>query len=464
MASYRSLVPGGFYSPDPNDKKVPVSIRFNNPGAVNGASWERTYPGYCGEIETTPGNRSTIFETPEQGIAVYWDLLRRYRASGVTTVGGIINRYGGGQDYSAYVKQVMTWTGLTPETEIKLYGDDALLLNFAKGMFRYECGRIPPWKDEQIIFGFGYGRTQFSGAAPTVTPAAPPPPTPVAPQPVPPIEPALIRFLRAIIEAIFGKVKRPAPEPLAPIRILKKGMSGNDVLALQRRLVEIGYTDLVTDGKFADVMDTAIRSFQTARNLDPDGEVGPATLSELLSPDAHRVRPPLMPPPVTKVGVGPPWYVEGCKWIGFHEIGDNHGIEKFIANAKCGNLGDAWCAIWINSDLETTGIPGTKSAAARSFEKHPGFVKLKEPCLGCITTMWRISPENGSGHVFLYDGENSKGVRGIAGNENDEVKRSFHERSRITGYWWPKSVPLPSVMGAIAVADAPAAAPATSET
>ena len=96
---YRSLVPGGFYSSAPLDRTVPVSIRCNNPGAINGAAWEKKYPGYVDTVETTPGNRTTIFEAPEYGVAVWWELLRRYAVTGATTVGDIIHKYGGGLSF-----------------------------------------------------------------------------------------------------------------------------------------------------------------------------------------------------------------------------------------------------------------------------------------------------------------------------------------------------------------------------
>jgi len=157
MPNYRSLV-GGFFSSNPMDRSSgPVSIRMNNPGAVNGAAWARVYPGYVSEIETTPGNRSTVFETPEQGIAVWWDLLRRYRAKGVATVDGIVTRYGGGQDYSAYLKFVLARTGFSRATVIDL-NDDAQLLKLGRAMFRYEAGREIPWSDAQILSGFKCGR------------------------------------------------------------------------------------------------------------------------------------------------------------------------------------------------------------------------------------------------------------------------------------------------------------------
>jgi uncharacterized protein (TIGR02594 family) len=155
--NYRSLVPGGFFSSTPFDRTIPVSIRCNNPGAINGASWETHYPGYVDTVETTPGNKTTIFEAPEYGVAVWWELLRQYAAHGVTTVGGIINRYGGGQDYSNYISFVEQKTGFDQGHRIPL-DDDATLLAFGKAMFQYEAGRPTPLNDNQIVFGFQVAR------------------------------------------------------------------------------------------------------------------------------------------------------------------------------------------------------------------------------------------------------------------------------------------------------------------
>src|SRR5262249_52517827 len=154
---YHSLVKGGFYSSTPFDKSMRVSIRCNNPGAINGGPWEKTYPGYVSTVETTPGNKTTIFEAPEYGVAVWWELLRLYARKGVTTVGGIINKYGGGQDYSHYIRFVTKQTGFAAGKKVPL-DDDAVLLKFAKAMFRYEAGRPTPLRDEQILYGFRLGR------------------------------------------------------------------------------------------------------------------------------------------------------------------------------------------------------------------------------------------------------------------------------------------------------------------
>lgn len=169
MTNYRSLI-GGFFSSTPFDKNVgpknpsgtcPVSVRMNNPGALNdmgpsGAiKWVQALPGYVGGRLTTPGNRTAIFETPEHGVAAWFELMRRYRASKFTTVGGIINHYGGGQNYSSYIKSVTDWTGFRPDKEVVLNTADKDLLTFAKAMFRLESGMNPiPWTDAQILFGF----------------------------------------------------------------------------------------------------------------------------------------------------------------------------------------------------------------------------------------------------------------------------------------------------------------------
>ncbi|MDI4231494.1 hypothetical protein OZ411_01530 [Bradyrhizobium sp. Arg237L] len=156
--NYRSLVPDGFFSSNPFDRTKPVPIRCNNPGAINGATWEERSPGYVDTVETTPGNKTTIFEAPEYGVAVWWELLRRYAASGVTTVGGIINRYGGGQDYSNYIRFVERKTGFEEGHKIPL-DDDATLLAFGKAMFQYEAGRPTPLNDDQIVYGLRLART-----------------------------------------------------------------------------------------------------------------------------------------------------------------------------------------------------------------------------------------------------------------------------------------------------------------
>lgn len=168
---YRSLVPGGFFSDTTNANYKP-SIRFNNPGAINGnAAWVKAYPGFVKTVVIGGGNPIAVFETPEQGVALWWQLLSNYRSAGAKTVRQVINRYGGGQNYSQYVNFVVRYTNFPPEMEVDL-SNDVMLIKLGKAMFRYEAGSETPLLDEQIRYGLNLGR-QLSNTrtATTVTTA-----------------------------------------------------------------------------------------------------------------------------------------------------------------------------------------------------------------------------------------------------------------------------------------------------
>jgi uncharacterized protein (TIGR02594 family) len=132
----------------------------------------------------------------------------------------------------------------------------------------------------------------------------------------------------------------------------------------------------------------------------------------------------------------PPWVTEGRKDIDFHETGDNRGIQKFCDDAKCGNEGDRWCAIWANAKLELSGIGGTRNPLAKSFSEHPNFAKLNGPALGAIA-VWEH-------HVAFYMGQSPDGRKlwVLGGNQDDMVSKEFKVRdSAFLGYWWPNPVP-----------------------
>ena len=140
----------------------------------------------------------------------------------------------------------------------------------------------------------------------------------------------------------------------------------------------------------------------------------------------------------------PLWVTNGLKDLGFHETGNNRGIEKFIDQAHCGALGDPWCAIWANAKLEQSKIPGTRSASSQSFRTNKNFVKLDKPALGAITVYTRGKPNSGLGHVGFYMGETKTQILTLGGNESDAVRQQFEPKTRFVGYFWPKSVDLPT--------------------
>lgn len=150
-------------------------------------------------------------------------------------------------------------------------------------------------------------------------------------------------------------------------------------------------------------------------------------------------------PPTVAASTDPPWFTWAKGEIGFHETGNNQGIEKYIALSHCGELGDPWCAIFANAALEAVGVPGTRSAAAQSFTTSDKVSRIDTPRIGAIAVFWRNSKSSGLGHVGFYVGEDSSRVQVLGGNENDQVMIEAMPKNGSTmgliGYWWPASTP-----------------------
>ena len=69
-------------------------------------------------------------------------------------------------------------------------------------------------------------------------------------------------------------------------QMLKKGMTGKDVMILQARLNELGYNCGTVDGKFGNKTEEQVKKFQRDNGLNDDGIVGEETLKKLgIQPD-----------------------------------------------------------------------------------------------------------------------------------------------------------------------------------
>ncbi|MCX7903837.1 MAG: N-acetylmuramoyl-L-alanine amidase [Caloramator sp.] len=70
--------------------------------------------------------------------------------------------------------------------------------------------------------------------------------------------------------------------PLKINRVLKKGMTGEDVRELQRALIKLGYLKTTTPTTtFGPATETAVKAFQRANNLTADGIVGKTTVDKI---------------------------------------------------------------------------------------------------------------------------------------------------------------------------------------
>lgn len=158
--TFESLTPGGFFSSDPDDTNQKRSIRTNNPGALNISSWQKDFPGYVGEtFADNAGNKTSIYRTPEHGIAAWYHLLTnryRYGENGTLRLATLARRYAGVDDenHAAVRTYLAGWdrfssNDLDAETRINL-GDESETLILAKAMFGHEIGAESPISDEQI--------------------------------------------------------------------------------------------------------------------------------------------------------------------------------------------------------------------------------------------------------------------------------------------------------------------------
>lgn len=67
--------------------------------------------------------------------------------------------------------------------------------------------------------------------------------------------------------------------------ILKRGSSGGEVKALQKRLLEVGFNPSEIDGEYGGRTEAAVLTFQSSKDLLADGVAGRRTLAALNVPE-----------------------------------------------------------------------------------------------------------------------------------------------------------------------------------
>ncbi|HEX9936946.1 MAG TPA: TIGR02594 family protein [Longimicrobium sp.] len=93
-----------------------------------------------------------------------------------------------------------------------------------------------------------------------------------------------------------------------------------------------------------------------------------------------------------------------------------------------------WCSSFANWVMKQAGIKGSGEASARSWARWGQ--KLDQPRRGAIVVLTRPgSPTNG--HVAFYVGEEGNRVKLLGGNQENQVKISYYDKSRVLGYRWP---------------------------
>jgi uncharacterized protein (TIGR02594 family) len=143
----------------------------------------------------------------------------------------------------------------------------------------------------------------------------------------------------------------------------------------------------------------------------------------------------------------PKWLEWARSQIGVSEISgpaDNPKVVQYFAlaglrGAPFNDDETPWCAAFVGAALARTGLTGTNSAAARSYENWKGGRRIKFPVLGAIAVLHRSPPKPGLGHVAFVVGASKTEIALLGGNQRDMVCVNRFPRSRVICYQWPKN-------------------------
>lgn len=95
----------------------------------------------------------------------------------------------------------------------------------------------------------------------------------------------------------------------------------------------------------------------------------------------------------------------------------------------------SWCSSAMNCWMAESGLPYTKSAAARSWLTWGA--PLEVPVKGCVVVLKRDGGPN-AGHVGFYiEDMPGKSIKVFGGNQSNKVGYSVFRKSDVLGYRWP---------------------------
>jgi peptidoglycan hydrolase-like protein with peptidoglycan-binding domain len=207
-----------------------------------------------------------------------------------------------------------------------------------------------------------------------------------APTGVPSAEPSAAP---SVTESPSATPSSPAPTPTTTppaTAKLKVGSKGADVLAVQQRLIELGYWINKADGKFGSTTQQAVLALQKAAGIGRDGSVGPKTRKAL----ADGVRPSakstagsgylveinlkkqllmlvkdgqVVTTLNTSTGSNEHYEYEGQTYLADTPTG-KFKVSRQIDGMRHGPLGDLWRPKYFNGGIAVHGSPSIPGYAA----------------------------------------------------------------------------------------------------
>lgn len=118
---------------------------------------------------------------------------------------------------------------------------------------------------------------------------------------------------------------------------------------------------------------------------------------------------------------------------------DDPRIVQFFRDVGRGDIVHdevAWCAAFLGSCLERSGIRSTRSLMARSYLKWG--VGLEVPRPGCVAVL-RRGADPAAGHCAFFVRRTAGRLLLLGGNQGDRVSISAFPASSLLGYRWPEA-------------------------
>ncbi len=144
----------------------------------------------------------------------------------------------------------------------------------------------------------------------------------------------------------------------------------------------------------------------------------------------------------------PDWMTIARRDIGQTELAgnaDNPRIVAYYRDVGHSEIADdevAWCAAFVGSCLERSGVKSTRSLLARSYLKWGE--PLDQPTPGCVAVFSRGSDPQ-AGHVGFYFAALHDGIQVLGGNQSNSVRIASIPSARLLGYRWPTPVAKPAL-------------------
>lgn len=92
----------------------------------------------------------------------------------------------------------------------------------------------------------------------------------------------------------------------------------------------------------------------------------------------------------------------------------------------------AWCSAFMNWVAKSAGYNYANTLDARSWLKIGR--KIKNPVMGDIVILWRVSPNDWRGHVGIFIRKDENYIYILGGNQSNKVKISKYRKGRLLGY------------------------------